>query len=251
MLFGERSQLNEEIRELYSVSGIAHILAISGLHISIIGGLLYTLLRKRFSFVTAFVVALFLVVAFGMMVGMGIATLRAIVMFVLKIFSEVLGRTFDALTAISFAGILLIINNPFVIFHSGFQMSFAAIITIMMVIPQIRDVSDISNKKILVPISSFIISVCMNPWIAYHYFQLPTYSWLLNLIVVPLMSVVMLFGFGAGVVGLAGVSNPLLIWLGRVLLLPSASSICLIPSELSLVPQAVRESLTKKARCLR
>lgn len=107
IILGDKTDLDSDIKELYSVSGIAHILAISGLHISFIGMAIYRLLRRRFRFLFSAAVSIPVILSFGIMSGFGISTIRAIIMFILKIIGEVLGRKYDAITAISLAGLVL------------------------------------------------------------------------------------------------------------------------------------------------
>lgn len=239
ILLGDKSGMDMELKELYSISGISHVLAISGLHISIIGMFIYSLFRRRFSFGVAATFSVAVVVAFGILSGMGIAAIRAMIMFGLKLLGEVLGRNYDYLTAISLAGMMLLMSNPFVIYNAGFQMSFVAIISIVIVwkkVAYILQLSDekeikirnqrkkgrpdkqsksnqrsimcqIKNKLIKSILFSMTISICMNPIVAYHYFALPTYSFLLNMLIVPFMSVVVVSGvfgiafsyFGVGI----------------------------------------------------
>lgn len=219
LLLGDKEQLDEQIKDLYSITGIAHILAISGLHISIIGMFLYSTMRKRFGFVLSASISIVVVVAFCIISGMGIATIRAVVMFALKLLGEILGRVYDYTTAISLSGILLMLDNPFVILNSGFQMSFVAIISITLIWPMIKDFFKIRNKfkKVMLNVVSGInISIMMNPIIAYYYFQLPTYSFLLNLIVIPLMNVVMI----SGILGI--LLSFFCIWLGKICIIPGS-----------------------------
>lgn len=212
ILLGDKSDMDTELKELYSLSGISHVLAISGLHISIIGMFVYKLLRKRFSFVMGTVFSVIVVVGFGLLSGMAIASIRAIVMFGLKLMGEVLGRNYDYVTAISLAGMILLIGNPFVIYNAGFQMSFVAIISIVVVWKKVMYILQLEvkdekkqreRKNIFCQIKtkikksllfSLTITICMNPIVAYHYFTLPTYSFLINMVIVPLMSIVVISG---------------------------------------------------------
>lgn len=208
IILGDKIDLDSDIKELYSVSGIAHILAISGLHISFIGMAIYRLLRRRFRFLFSAAVSIPVVLSFGIMSGFGISTIRAIIMFILKIIGEVLGRKYDAITAISLAGLVLLVQNPFVVCNSGFQMSFGAIIAIVLILPIVEEILNTDNKIIKVLSANFTISLVMNPILAWNYYELPTFSFLLNIVVVPLMSVVIvssivgifcsciMFGFG-------------------------------------------------------
>jgi len=212
IILGDKTDLDSDIKELYSVSGIAHILAISGLHISFIGMAIYRLLRRRFRFLFSAAVSIPVVLSFGIMSGFGISTIRAIIMFILKIIGEVLGRKYDAITAISLAGIVLLVQNPFVVCNSGFQMSFGAIIAIVLILPIVEEILNTDNKIIKVLSANFTISLVMNPILAWNYYELPTFSFLLNIVVVPLMSVVIvssivgifcsciMFGFGKVVI---------------------------------------------------
>ena len=212
IILGDKTDLDSDIKELYSVSGIAHILAISGLHISFIGMAIYRLLRRRFRFLFSAAVSIPVVLSFGIMSGFGISTIRAIIMFILKIIGEVLGRKYDAITAISLAGLVLLVQNPFVVCNSGFQMSFGAIIAIVLILPIVEEILNTDNKIIKVLSANFTISLVMNPILAWNYYELPTFSFLLNIVVVPLMSVVIvssivgifcsciMFGFGKVVI---------------------------------------------------
>lgn len=212
IILGDKTDLDSDIKELYSVSGIAHILAISGLHISFIGMAIYRLLRRRFRFLFSAAVSIPVVLSFGIMSGFGISTIRAIIMFILKIIGEVLGRKYDAITAISLAGLVLLVQNHFVVCNSGFQMSFGAIIAIVLILPIVEEILNTDNKIIKVLSANFTISLVMNPILAWNYYELPTFSFLLNIVVVPLMSVVIvssivgifcsciMFGFGKAVI---------------------------------------------------
>lgn len=212
IILGDKTDLDSDIKELYSVSGIAHILAISGLHISFIGMAIYRLLRRRFRFLFSAAVSIPVVLSFGIMSGFGISTIRAIIMFILKMIGEVLGRKYDAITAISLAGLVLLVQNPFVVCNSGFQMSFGAIIAIVLILPIAEEILNTDNKIIKVLSANFTISLVMNPILAWNYYELPTFSFLLNIVVVPLMSVVIvssiagifcsciMFGFGKVVI---------------------------------------------------
>ena len=192
ILMGDKTELDQEIKDLYSLLGIAHILAISGLHISLIGMFLYSLLRKRFSFATSSALTIAVVTLFAITSGMGIATIRAFVMFILKLIGEILGRKYDYITAISLSALILLADNPFIIINSGFQMSFCAMITITIIWPKVVYLINIKSKIANSIVFSLCIGTFMNPVIAYNYFQLPTYSFMLNIIVVPLLGIVVI-----------------------------------------------------------
>lgn len=224
ILLGDKNNLDTEIKDLYAFSGIAHVLAISGLHISIIGIFIYNSLRRKFKFFVSAFFSIIVVFLFGFLSGMAVATIRAMVMFALRLIGDAIGRNYDGLTSMSLAGILLLINNPFIIYNSGFQMSFAAIFSIIIVWKKIeyvfqfkekirnldknkendnviskkdRRINKLKKVKYKCESSlmfSAVVSIFMSPIVAYNYYSLPTYGFLLNLIIIPLMNIVVISG---------------------------------------------------------
>lgn len=243
IILGNKADIDYEVKELYSINGMAHILAISGLHIGLVGMFIYRLLRRFSGFAISASLSVIIVIAFGIMSGMGIATIRAITMFGLRLLGEVLGRVYDSLTGMSVAGILLILWNPFIIFNSGFWMSFIAIYAISIIWKKVffimdfyeykeedkverKNVTKIKHIKRKIEIYrnnvlnavwfSLNVTFFMTPIIAYFYFQLPTYAFLLNIIIVPLMSVVVVSG--AIAIGAAIIFKTFFV--GAVIILP-------------------------------
>ncbi len=127
MLLGERALLSEETEELYRHGGISHVLAISGLHVSLIGTALYELLRKTILGRNgAIPVACGGVILYGTFVEAGTSTKRAVIMFVLLLVATLLGRTYDTLSAMSFSVIVILCGSPGALYTASFQLSFAA-----------------------------------------------------------------------------------------------------------------------------
>ena len=121
MVLGDQSLIEQEIKDLYQKTGISHILAISGLHISVIGMTIYKLLRKLFgSFVLSGLFAGILMFAYGCMTGFSPSSARAIIMFFLMLLAQMLGRSYDSLSALSLSAVLLLWKNPFLLGYAGF-----------------------------------------------------------------------------------------------------------------------------------
>lgn len=132
MLLGDRSALDAEIKSLYQSAGIAHILAISGLHMSLLGLGLYRLLKKRIGLgypASTLWTVLFLL-AYTVMTGSVTSTLRAVLMLFVFLLAELLGRGYDLLSGLGLALMVLLWTNPFLIGYTGFQFSMAAVIGI-------------------------------------------------------------------------------------------------------------------------
>lgn len=101
MLLGEKKGIDRELKSLYQEAGIAHILAISGLHISLLGMGLYRLLTLRLSRKTASLLSSFVLISYLIMTGASLSAVRAVFMFFLYMLAGLAGRTYDMPTALS------------------------------------------------------------------------------------------------------------------------------------------------------
>lgn len=200
MVTGDRSDMDSTISELFSAAGIGHILAISGLHISIIGMGLYKLLRRiGFLCPMSAIISGIFVVLFGVMTGNSVSATRAIVMFVCAVNAQVLGRRYDILSAVSLSAIILILKNPYVIANSGFLLSFMAIAGVAVV------TDGFSVKWLKWLTGPVAIQLATLPIILWFYYEVPVYSVFLNLLVVPLMSLIMISALCCGLLGLISI----------------------------------------------
>ena len=192
MLLGEKGILDEEIKGLYQRNGIAHILAISGLHISMIGMGLYQLLRRAgLKIKLSAILASIIIVLYGMMTGFAVSAIRAIAMFLLQMLAQILGRTYDRITALAVAAVLVLVEQPLYLFHSGFQFSFLCVLGISLILPVLGNVR--KGKKLFEGVA--LMAVTLPVYLGVFY-QIPVYSMFLNFIVLPMMSILM----GAGIV---------------------------------------------------
>ena len=191
MLLGEKGILDEEIKGLYQRNGIAHILAISGLHISMIGMGLYQFLRRAgLKIRLSAILASMVIVLYGMMTGFAVSAIRAIAMFLLQMLAQILGRTYDRITALAVAAVLVLVEQPLYLFHSGFQFSFLCVLGISLILPVLGNVR--KGKKLFEGIA--LMAVTLPVYLGVFY-QIPVYSMFLNFIVLPMMSILM----GAGI----------------------------------------------------
>ncbi len=127
ILTGDRNDLTGETKDIFKAAGIAHILAISGLHISMIGMGVYRILRRRLAYVYSAVVALAVVGCFCVMSGASPTSVRALIMFAVYLVAMGIGKTYDCVCALSLSCIILILDNPFIATYSGLHMSVAAL----------------------------------------------------------------------------------------------------------------------------
>lgn len=220
MILGDKTELDDRINSLYQRSGIAHILAISGLHISLIGMTLYKLLRRLgLKFAESAVLSSAVILCYGIMTGNAVSAVRAFVMFVVNVGAKVLGRKYDMLSSASLASILILADMPLMLTNSGFLLSFGAVIGIVKVYPSfekifpqhenfIRGKGSVSIGEILIKcigsplMISLSVSLTTLPVLLLAFCEFPLYSVLLNLVVIPLMGLVMACGLLGGMSGI-------------------------------------------------
>ncbi len=207
MLLGDKQALDGQLKNLYQDGGIAHILAISGLHISIIGMGMYGLLRKiRCPILFSALFCAGFVFAYGILTGSGVSAGRAVGMFLLRMLAELTGRGYDMVTAIGVLLLCMILQQPLYVFHSGFLLSFSAVLGICLLRPgpvnkKKRYLSHFEKKAMgIIKIAkenfwgSLSVSLATLPITIGFFYEMPVYGILLNLLVLPLVPVVMYMG---------------------------------------------------------
>ena len=200
VLLGDKSSLREEDELLYQKNGMSHLLAISGLHISMLGVSFYQLLRKcGLMFWEAGIPCGILLLLYGMMTGFGISTIRAICMFLVMIFADIFGKAYDMASAMALAVIIILVRNPLQASQAGFLLSFGAVFGICCVYPILQSVFETKNKYVQTLLFSSSIFLITYPLTVHFFYEYSLYSMLLNFIVIPLMPLVMGFG-GAGTI---------------------------------------------------
>ena len=192
ILLGEKQGMDREIRELYQVNGIAHVLAISGLHLSFLGVGVYHLLRRiTGSYTVGGLAGVLFLSAYILMIGMTVSAFRAMVMFLFRIGADLSGRHYDSPTALAAAAVTVCMWRPLSLYDSCFWLSFGALIAIIFILPIFKNL----------PAQSLWASVSVNlfllPILMYSFYEVPIYGVFLNLIVIPLLSVLM----AAGLIG--------------------------------------------------
>ena len=202
MVLGDKKNLDSDIKALYQRNGIAHLIAISGLHIAMIGGTLYKILRKLTgSYPVAAVVGASFIVAYGVMTGLSGATLRAVVMLGVSIGADVVGRRYDGLTAIALALFVMLISNPYQITQAGFLLSFGAVIGITLIQPLWKQLFPKLPKCLDGFFVSISVQMVLLPVMLYYFYEVPVYGVFLNVLVVPLMSVLLSVLIVCGLLG--------------------------------------------------
>lgn len=213
LLLGDRGGLEERVEDLYRQSGILHILSISSLHITILGLSLYKLLRYfRVPVGPAAVAGCLLLLLYGCLTGFGVSACRAIGMYLIRMLGEVLGRTYDMLTALGVVGAIMIWQNPYYLQHTGFLLSFSSVLGVGVLYPalqgmrkprpqQTEDKSTVLRFFIGVgkslqqsALASLSVVLATLPVQLWCYYEVPVYSVFINLLVLPFVKPLMLAG---------------------------------------------------------
>lgn len=207
ILLGDKAYMDIRTSKLYRVSGIAHILTISGLHISLIGGVLFkVMVAFGTGHTVAAVASIICVVFYGGMSGFGFATIRAIIMLTISMIGYRLSREYDMVTSMSLALIIMLLIEPFRICDGGIWLSYGAVAGVIMgkyiirilnrnsKIKKLRRKAYFLYKIISGVVLSLSVNVVILPIIANMYYEIPLYSIVTNLLIVPVMGVVLVLG---------------------------------------------------------
>jgi len=198
MVTGDKSLENRDEKELFTENGIGHLLAISGLHISILGLGIYKLLRKlKITYYIGAPVTGAIMLSYLDFSGKSISAKRAVFMLFILMMSYVIGRTYDMLSAVSLVAIVLLFQNPFYIYNSAFLLSFSAVIGICFYLDIEKNIGKIA--KIIMP--GIYITFFTLPAMAYGFHVIYPASLILNLLVLPAAGILLLDGFVGGLLG--------------------------------------------------
>ena len=201
LLLGDRSGIDYSTNTAFRVSGISHIVAVSGLHISILFGLLYTLTLHR-RWLTA-IISIPVMILFAAMVGFTPSVTRACVMQILMLLALIADREYDPPTALSFAVLVMLAVNPMTIVSISFQLSVGCMAGIFLFSERIRQwlesrrIGEISNKGIRGKLKRWFLSsvsvsisssVITTPLVALYFGTVSLVSVLTNLLTVWIIS---------------------------------------------------------------
>lgn len=231
MVLGDKGALSEEQKLRYEENGVAHLLSVSGLHVSIMAGSWFRFLRKRkLPYGPACAGGLLLLIFYGCLTGFGNSILRAVIMYGVFLGAEYFGAGYDMTSSMSLAGVLMLLESPWRLLEGGCQMSFAAVFAIGYVLPWVKELAkkrkgeeDGRIRRFArwrrgmgdALLSSVVISAVTLPVVLRVFYTFSPYSVLINLIVIPCMTPMMVSGIVAGVAGVFLL--PVAKWAGTLL----------------------------------
>jgi competence protein ComEC len=256
VLTGDRSGLSAETTENMRVANIAHLLAISGLHMGLLTGFVYGALRLVLALIPALALrypirkwaaagalgagAFYLVLSGG-----NVATERAFIQVAVMLTAVMLDRRAITLRSVAIAAVILLLHRPETLFSPGFQMSFAATAALVAVFTGLRDASWLKARPawqkwvFALVVSSVVAGLATAPFAAAHFNRIAVFGLIANLLTVPLMGSVIIPGAVVAAMlwplGLSGVAfavmEPALAWTLEV-----AARVAALPGAVSHVP---------------
>lgn len=202
LLLGQKRDLERDLSEAYATAGAMHVLAVSGLHVGIIYGFFFLWIKpyrlrigKRVLYLSAVIL---LIWAYALLTGMSPSVMRAATMFSLMGLAQMKSRNPSIFNAIALSAFLLLVYNPMLIFAVGFQLSYVALLGILLIQPilvkiwlpknrVLEYIWQISTVNIAAQLATFPLS-------AYYFHIFPVYFLISNLIAIPGAFLIMTFG---------------------------------------------------------
>jgi competence protein ComEC len=200
LVIGFKEDLDKELVQSYSATGTVHVIAISGLHLGlifwVINALLEMLPHHKLMKYPKLLLTLTALWGFALLAGGGPSVLRSALMFTCILIGKTMHRHSSSLNSICVAGFMLLLYNPYWLWDTGFQLSFAAVVSIICYQQSIYAFFEIRNKwmdKIWSATSVTLAAQILTlPFCIYYFHQFPVYFLLTNLVAVPLSSLVLL-----------------------------------------------------------
>ncbi len=212
IFLGERSFIDDETVEAFNITGSSHILAVSGLHMSIWVMVIYNLLRKlAVNEKIASVVGILLFLVLSFLIGFRYSLLRSGIMLIVLLSANFFEREADSRNSLGLAVLIICMINPFSVMNSGFQMSVFATLGILVIHPALYELltKRFSEKhnfffsllKSLISIVSVTVSanIALIPIYIFGLKTIPLISVISNLLIISLSSIVMVISAGTAI----------------------------------------------------
>lgn len=202
LVLGEKKDIDKNLYEKYAAAGAVHILAVSGLHVSIIYFILSFLLKplSRFKYgsliqVISIVLSLW---GFALLSGLSPSVTRAVTMFSFFALAEVLNRDTNAINTLFLSYFTLLVINPFLLFQVGFQLSYLAVFFIIWLLPIFQNIGYSKYKVVRKVWTLIAVTICAQigvlPLSLFYFNQFPGLFLLTNIVILPFLSILMCGG---------------------------------------------------------
>jgi competence protein ComEC len=199
LLIGYRDELDRDLVRAYSNTGVVHIIAISGLHLGMIYGLLIFLFkpfnRYKISKILKPITIIFILWMFSFIAGMAPSILRSAIMFTCIVIADSLGKRSNIYNGLAVSALIILIINPFSLWDVGFQLSYSAVLSIVVFSPYVKKWFYFKNKLLkgfwelnAITLSAQILTL---PIVLYHFHQFPNLFLFANIFAVPFSGLIL------------------------------------------------------------
>lgn len=210
MTLGDKRLISKDVKEDYSITGVSHVLALSGLHLTILYGLLLFLmswceriLPRMFRRGMSELFILLILWAYVVLVGISSSVVRSAVMLTIYSFVTLLNRDRLSVNTLALTAIIMLVSNPYNLYDIGFQLSFISVWAILLFYPLIYELIPLKQKKSLVVVRwlwgmvavSLAAQLGTAPLIAYYFGRVSTVFAISSLIAVPSTMVIVSSSF--------------------------------------------------------
>ena len=193
VLFGDQNGISFETQSAYRDSGIIHIITVSGFNVAFLIAIIYSFLNKcRVNKKISFLVTTIVIVLYAYFCSFAPSVLRASVMGIVIMLSNVIGRRYDALNALGLSGIIILVFSPLTAFDVGFLMSVACVCGIVFLSPMFTNLLKkfIPNKIAQYIAVSLSAQLAILPFLASFSSTLNLLNAIVNLFVVPIFALI-------------------------------------------------------------
>lgn len=203
LILGYRAELDKELMSAYAGAGATHVLAVSGLHVGIVYVILNFLLKfmdkKRSTKITKTVLLVFLLFGYAGLTGLSASVFRAATMFSFVAIGKALKRDTNIFNTLAASAFCLIAYDPMIIMQVGFQLSYAAVIGIVLIQPRLFKLYAFNNRLLdwawSITCVSIAAQIATFPLGLLYFHQFPNLFLVSNLLVIPAAAVILYVGF--------------------------------------------------------
>lgn len=250
MTLGDRTSLSSETRQAFNITGAGHILAISGLHLGIIYMMISFLVRGRRWRIVTQILTILLLWTFAFLVGLSASVVRAATMLTIYGLLSLGYRRGMSVNVLAFTAILMLVAQPDALFEIGFQMSYMAVFSILLLYPMLYGIIPahwLMEHRIAgwiwgMTVLSLSAQIGVAPLIAFYFHRFSVYFLLSNFVVIPCAYLILMGGLLLLLTswpliakGLILVANGMQTALSAIAALPCASIEGLYPSLLQTI----------------
>ncbi|MCS4436108.1 ComEC/Rec2 family competence protein [Aquiflexum gelatinilyticum] len=193
ILLGQKKDMDRDISDAYVTAGAMHILAVSGLHVGIVYGFFFLFIKpyrlkvkKRVIYLSMIIL---LIWGYALLTGMSPSVMRSATMFSLMALAQMKSRNPSIFNAIALSAVILLMYDPFLIYAVGFQLSYLALIGILVIQPLLVRLWSPTNRIVdyiwQITTVSFAAQLATFPISAYYFHVFPTYFAVANLVAIP------------------------------------------------------------------